>query len=115
MKNYLIITILLFAGSITAQKPEFTVTILQNGKEIKIKNKEATLKKETFALVYKFQGESVWSLIAGSNDKITNVYSQDEITQLSFISKAEFGGADGYFNDDKSIRAWNGEIETTVI
>jgi hypothetical protein len=115
MKNYLFIYILLFSIIVNAQKPDFSVSLLQNGKEIKIKNNEATIEQSPFALVYKFKGENVWALIAGSNDKITEAYNGSEESQVIFISRAEFGGADGYFNEDKSIRAWDGEIETTII
>jgi hypothetical protein len=115
MKNYLLLLILLLSTIIHSQKPEFTVSILQNGKEIKIKNNATTLEQSSFALVYKFQGENVWSLIAGSNDKITETYQSETSNQERFISKAESGGADGYFNEGKSIRAWDGEIETTIL
>jgi hypothetical protein len=115
MKNYLLLSILLLSTIFHAQKSDFTVSIMQNGKEIKVKNNEVTLNKAPFALVYKFQGENVWALIAGSNDKITEAYASSIDSQVVFISKAEFGGADGYFNESKSIRAWDGEIETTII
>jgi len=115
MKNYLTFLLLLLSFWAFTQKSGYKVSLLQDGKNIKIKKHEATVNQAPFALVYKFTGKNDWALIAGSNDKITNAYQGDVTSQLIFISNAEFGGADGYFNEDKSIRAWHGDIETTII
>lgn len=117
MKNYIILLPLFIVTLAFAQKQSFSVSILQYGKEVKIKKRQANLDKAPFVILYKFRGGSQyeWSLVAGSNEAIQDAYISDGIFLEDFIHNSASGGADGYFNTDKSIRAWDGEICTTIL
>lgn len=110
---FFILSILIFFSN-SAQKENFELSLIQNGKEIKIKNNEAIIDKSPFALVYTFSTPLQWSLIAGNNKIMQNAFNSKASLMDSIFKNSEFGGADGYFNEDKSIRAWNGEIKTTI-
>jgi hypothetical protein len=88
---------------------------MQYGEKVKIKNNQVTIEKAAFQLVYKFKEPISWGLIAGSNTNMQDAFSKGSDDMEKLLLKAESGGADGYFNEDESIRAWNGKIQTSIL
>jgi len=88
---------------------------MQHGEKVKIKNNQVTIEKAAFQLVYKFKEPISWGLIAGSNTNMQDAFSKGSDDMEKLLLKAESGGADGYFNEDESIRAWNGKIQTSIL
>ena len=88
---------------------------MQHGEKVKIKNNQVTIEKAAFQLVYKFKEPISWVLIAGSNTNMQDAFSKGSDEMEKLLLKAESGGADGYFNEDESIRAWNGKIQTSIL
>lgn len=88
---------------------------MQHGEKVKIRRNQATIEKAPFQLVYKFRRPKSWDLIAGSNTNMQDAFSEGTKAMEQLLLKAESGGADGYFNEDESIRAWNGKIQTGIL
>ena len=116
MKQFFTIIILFASTILLAQKANYSISIVQDGEPIKVKNREAIIKKSPFVIRYKFkEGKYNWSLVAGSNEIIEDAFISDGMFLDEVMQNSEFGGADSSFNEDKSIRAWDGEICTTII
>ena len=88
--------------------------MIQNGKKVRIKNNQASIEKTPFQLVYQFKVPMNWGLIAGSNMNMQAAFSKGSDAMEKLLEKAESRGADGLFNEYKSIRAWNGKIHTSI-
>lgn len=114
MKSLLIFTFSIISIMSFSQKNEYELFLKQNGVKVKIKNDQATIEKAPFQLVYQFKVPISWGLIAGSNVNMQAAFSKGSDAMEKLIQKAESGGADGYFNEDKSIRAWDGKIQTSI-
>ena len=114
MKALVISTLLINSLLSFAQTTKYEISLIQYGKEVTIKKNEATLDKAPFQLVYKFSEAQSWGLIAGSNKRMTQAYPNGTEAMGQLIQNARSGGADSYFNPDKSIRAWDGEIESNI-
>jgi hypothetical protein len=115
MKSFLIFTFSLVSFLSFSQKNEYALFLMQHGEKVKIRRNQATIEKAPFQLVYKFRTPISWGLIAGSNTKMQNAFSSGPEAVEQILQKAESGGADGYFNESKSIRAWNGKIQTDIL
>jgi hypothetical protein len=115
MKSLLIFTFSIFSILSFSQKDEYDLFLMQHGEKVKIKNNQAEIEKRPFQLVYKFRTPRSWDLIAGSNTDMQEAFSKGSDAMEKLLLKAEFGGADGYFNKDESIRAWDGKIQTGII
>lgn len=115
MKSLLIFAFSIISIMSFAQKNEYELFLMQHGERVKIDNDQATIEKAPFQLVYKFRGPKSWDLIAGSNTNMQEAFSKGSAAMEQVLLKAESGGADGYFNEDLSIRAWNGKIHTGII
>lgn len=96
-----------------AQKEEYQLRVYQNHQEIKPDKGVFRINKAPFQLVYVFSSVSNWMLIAGSNDNIHGAANASE-SMIDLMLSAESGGADSYFNEGRSISAWDGEIETAI-
>lgn len=114
MKSVLIFAISIFPLLLFSQTHEYELFLMQHGEDIKIKNNQATIEKAPFQLVYQFRAPISWGLIAGSNTNMQDAFSKGTDAMGKLLLKAESGGADGYFNEDESIRAWNGKIQTCI-
>jgi hypothetical protein len=114
MKLLLIFTFSIISIMLFSQKNEYELFLKQNGEKVKIKNDQATIEKAPFQLVFQFKVPICWGLIAGSNLNMQAAFSKGSDAMEKLLQKAESGGADGYFNEDKRIRAWNGKIHTTI-
>ncbi len=115
MKSLLIITFSIISFLSFSQKYEYELFLMQHGEKVKIKNNQVTIEKAAFQLVYKFKEPISWGLIAGSNTNMQDAFSKGSDEMEKLLLKAESGGADGYFNEDESIRAWNGKIQTSIL
>jgi hypothetical protein len=115
MKSLLIFTFSIISILSFTQKNEYELFLMQYGEKVKIKNNQAKIEKAPFQLVYKFRTPRSWDLIAGSNTNMQEAFSKGSDAMEKLLLKAEFGGADGYFNEDESIRAWDGKIQTGII
>lgn len=114
MKSLLIFAFSIISIMSFSQKNEYELFLKQNGEKVKIKNDQATIEKAPFQLVYQFKVPISWGLIAGSNMNMQAAFSKGSDAMEELLQKAESGGADGYFNKDESIRAWNGKIQTSI-
>jgi len=115
MKSLLIFTFSIISFLSFSQKYEYELFLMQHGEKVKIKNNQVTIEKAAFQLVYKFKEPISWGLIAGSNTNMQDAFSKGSDDMEKLLLKAESGGADGYFNEDESIRAWNGKIQTSIL
>lgn len=115
MKSLLIFTFSIISFLSFSQKYEYELFLMQHGEKVKIKNNQVTIEKAAFQLVYKFKEPISWGLIAGSNTNMQDAFSKGPDDMEKLLLKAESGGADGYFNEDESIRAWNGKIQTSIL
>ena len=115
MKSLLIFTFSIISFLSFSQKYEYELFLMQHGEKVKIKNNQVTIEKAAFQLVYKFKEPISWGLIAGSNTNMQDAFSKGSDEMEKLLLKAESGGADGYFNEDESIRAWNGKIQTSIL
>jgi len=115
MKSLLIFTFSIISFLSFSQKYEYELFLMQHGEQVKIKNNQVTIEKGAFQLVYKFKEPISWGLIAGSNTNMQDAFSKGPDDMEKLLLKAESGGADGYFNEDESIRAWNGKIQTSIL
>lgn len=115
MKSLLIFTFSIISFLSFSQKYEYELFLMQYGEKVKIKNNQVTIEKAAFQLVYKFKEPISWGLIAGSNTNMQDAFSKGSDDMEKLLLKAESGGADGYFNEDESIRAWNGKIQTSIL
>ena len=115
MKSLLIFTFSIISFLSFSQKYEYELFLMQYGEKVKIKNNQVTIEKAAFQLVYKFKEPISWGLIAGSNTNMQDAFSKGSDEMEKLLLKAESGGADGYFNEDESIRAWNGKIQTSIL
>ena len=114
MKNTLICYLLFVLSAVTmAQNEDYQIRVYQNNQEIMHNKGVIRLSKAPFQLVYVFSVPSNWVIIAGSQSKMKNA-SNTQSSLLGMLLNAESGGADSYFNTARSIRAWNGEIETAI-
>lgn len=115
MKNTLLLLSLGLSIIGFSQKSTYSLSILQDGEKIKVKKREASISKTPFVIQYKFkEGPQTWGLVAGSNEATEDAYISDGMFLEDFLYNSGFGGADDFFNKDKSIRAWDGEIQTTI-
>jgi len=112
MQRLLAIIFILFSQVLFAQNIKLRVS--QNGEIIKLNKGSNNLVKEPFALVFKFKNPFNLKLIAGSETSMTNLVkaSKSEISRV--VANADFGGADSYFNTDKSIKAWGSKVYTGI-
>ncbi len=113
MKYLTLIILISLSNILISQNIEIEVS--QNNKKVKMRNRMCTLSKAPFSLVFKFTTTQYFNLIAGSNNEMSNSFNakhQEKIIQLA--SKAGFGGADGYFNEDRSIKAWDEKVCTSI-
>lgn len=115
MKSLLIFTFSIISFLSFSQKYEYELFLMQHGEKVKIKNNQVTIEKASFQLVYKFKEPISWGLIAGSNTNMQDAFSKGSDDMEKLLLKAESGGADGYFNEGESIRAWNGKIQTSIL
>ena len=115
MKSLLIFTFSIISFLSFSQKYEYELFLMQHGEKVKIKNNQVTIEKAAFQLVYKFKEPISWGLIAGSNTNMQDAFSKGSDEMEKLLLKAESGGADGYFNEDESIRAWNGKLQTSIL
>jgi hypothetical protein len=115
MKSLLIFTFSLFHILAFSQINEFELSLIQQGKKVKIKKNQATIEKAAFQLVYKFRAPQIWGLIGGSNSNMRDAFSKGSDAMEKILLNAESGGADSYFNESESIRAWDGKIQTCII
>jgi len=115
MKSLLIFIFSIISFLSFSQKYEYDLFLMQHGEKVKIKNNQVTIEKAAFQLVYKFKEPISWGLIAGSNTNMQDAFSKGSDDMEKLLLKAESGGADGYFNKDESIRAWNGKIQTSIL
>jgi hypothetical protein len=115
MKSLLIFTFSIISILSFSQENEYDLFLMQHGEKVKIKNNQAKIEKGPFQLIYKFRTPRSWDLIAGSNTNMQEAFSKGSDAMEKLLLKAEFGGADGYFNEDESIRAWDGKIQTGII
>jgi hypothetical protein len=114
MKLVLIFTFILISFLSFSQINEYELSLIQQGKKIDIKTNLATIDKAPFQLVYKFKAPQSWGLIAGSNAIMQDAFSKGIGAMEKILQDAESGGADSYFNESKSIRAWDGKIQTSI-
>ena len=115
MKSVLIFTFSIISILSFSQRNEYELFLIQHGAKVKIKNNQAKIDKIPFQLVYKFRTPGSWDLIAGSNTNMQEAFSKGSDAMKKLLLKAESGGADGYLNEDESIRAWDGKIQTGII
>jgi hypothetical protein len=115
MKSLLIFTFSIISILSFSQENEYELFLMQHGQKVKIKNDQATIEKAPFQIVYKFRTPISWEIIAGSNTNMQDAFSKGSNAMEKLFLKAESGGADGYFNENKSIRAWDGKIKTGII
>lgn len=114
MKSLLFFVFSLISFLSFSQKNEPQIFLVQQGKNIKIKKAQATIDKAPFQLIYQFKEPQSWRLIAGSKANMQEAFLNGADAIQEIIQKSDFGGADSYFNQDKSIRAWNGKINTGI-
>ena len=114
MKSLLIFTFSIISILSFSQKEEYEIFLMQHGAKVKIRNNQASIEKAPFQLVYQFRAPISWDLIAGNNTNMQDAFSHGTHAMEKLLLKAESGGADGYFNEDESIRAWNGKIQTAI-
>jgi hypothetical protein len=114
--KFIFVSALLFLPLLPfAQNGDFEILLYQNGKEVAIQQNECTLDKSPFQLIYKFVAPQHWVLIAGKSDSLEAAYLNGSSALQWMIEKADFGGADNYFNESRSIRAQEGERQTEIL
>jgi hypothetical protein len=112
MKQFSLVLLIGISNLLFSQ--DIKIEVHQNSKKVRISNNEVTLLKSPFCLVYKFKDPFSASLISGS-DSIMKTLPKSKFTNIQkIVGKSGFGGADGYFNEDLSIRAWNNQICTAI-
>ena len=108
MRILLSILIALIQVSIFSQSHDIELSVLQNNKKVKLKNKEGTIDKAPFILVVKFQKVSKYTslgVLVGTTSEFKHK-SMEPIKEGHsdfFINSSS--GAGSYFNTEKSIKA----------
>jgi hypothetical protein len=112
MKQFSLVLLIGLSNLLFSQSIKFEIH--QNSKKIKLPKKEVTLLKSSFSFVYKFQEPFTGSIISG-NDSLMNTLPKTKTSNIQqVVEEAGFGGADGYFNEDLSIRARDNKICTAI-
>jgi hypothetical protein len=112
MKQIGIILLIGISNFLFSQNIE--LEIYQDYKRVKVSKNEATVNKSSFSLVYKFQTPFSLVLISGSDSIMQSLPKAKEPFIKEIVLKAQFGGADGYFNEDLSIKAWDSKVHTSI-
>jgi len=114
MKPFFTLLFVMATASLFSQTSSYSIEVVQKETKKKLAIKAIELNKAPFAIVFKFITPQRWSLIAGYDTRMQEIYgaSARDIGQL--VSHAEFGGADSYFNEDLTIKAWGAKTYTNI-
>ena len=112
MKQFVLVVLIGVSSLLFSQ--DIQLEVHQNSQKIKNSKNEVLISQAPFSLVYKFKEPFSAVLVAG-NDSIMKSLTNAKTENISdVVLKSGFGGADGYFNEDLTIRAWNTQICTSI-